>query len=432
MTIKYFIKKFIKKDIKPDHKILLENILSLFSLQGINYILPLISFPYLTRVLGPENYGLIAFALALVGYFQLLTDYGFNLSATRDISIYRNNNKEISKIFSSVTATKFLLMLISFIIMILIVFSFDIFRKDWLLYFFTFGIVIGNFLFPTYLFQGMQKMRYISILNMITTVIFTVSIFIFIRNTTDYIYVPLINSISSIIIGVMALKIAFKYFDLKFTIPSFKDIKFQMKSGWHVFISSVATSMYTISNTFILGLFVTNEIVGYYAVAEKIIRAALGLLGPISQSIYPYVNSIADKSKTEALDFIRKITPLIIIATFVLSLMIFLFADFLVNIFAGKNYNEAILLVRIMSFLPLIVALNNIFGTQTMLTFNYKKAFSQIILICSVLNIILAFILVPLYKDVGSSIAFVFTEILITILMFIYIEKKGLNVLGVK
>ncbi|HNS26312.1 MAG TPA: oligosaccharide flippase family protein [Methanobacteriaceae archaeon] len=89
-----------------DYQRILENILSLFSLQGLNYILPLVTFPYLTRVLGPEKYGLVAFALAFIGYFQILTDYGFNMSATREISIHREDEERVSRIYSSVLATK--------------------------------------------------------------------------------------------------------------------------------------------------------------------------------------------------------------------------------------------------------------------------------------------------------------------------------------
>ncbi|HML06463.1 MAG TPA: flippase [Methanobacterium sp.] len=424
-----FSKKILQNEA---YKRITTNIISLFSLQGFSYILPLITFPYLTRVLGPENYGLLAFALAFIGYFQILTDYGFNLSATREISINRKNEENLSKIFNSVMACKLILLILSFTLMTLIVFSVDKFRDNWLLYFFTFGLVIGNLLMPTWFFQGIEKMKYISILNTGTLTIYAVSIFLFIRSPSDYIFVPLINSIGAITIGIIALIIIKRNFNVNFHLPTIRSIKYQLVEGWHVFISTVAISFYTISNVFILGFFASPIIVGYFAVANSIITMTSGLLTPISQSIYPHISSLAINSKESAIKFIKKMTLLIGIFSFVLSLLIFLFSGTILHILAGTQYNESILLLKIMAFLPFIIALSNIFGIQTMLTFNYKKAFSRIILIASAINIILALYLAPLYQDIGISFAVVISEIFVTVTMFSYLKRRGINLMEFK
>ncbi|MEN6329402.1 MAG: flippase [Methanobacteriaceae archaeon] len=415
-----------------DYKRIFENILSLFSLQGLNYLLPLITFPYLTRVLGPDKYGLVAFALAFMGYFQILTDYGFNLSATREISINRHDEAKVSSIFSSVMATKSLLTLLSFFMVMVIVFSFERFRSDWLLYFFTFGLVVGNLLLPTWFFQGMEKMKYISILNMGITLIYTVSIFIFIRNTSDFIYVPLISSLGSIVIGIVSLILVHRYFNVNFILPTFADIKYQLQDGWHVFISTAATSLYSISNPFILGFFASNTMVGYYSVAEKIVRVVSGLFNPISQSVYPYISTLALKSKEEAISFIQKLTLLIGTLNFVLSLGIIIFAGFIIFIFAGTQYDQSVLILQIMAFIPFVVALSTTFGVQTMLTFNYKEAFSHIILISSVIHIILSVIMAYFFQAVGIAVAVLITESIVTISMYLYLRRKGINLLDLK
>ena len=414
----------------PTKKRLAENFFSLSVLQVVNYLLPLITLPYLVRVLGPEKFGLIAFAQAFIMYFAILTDYGFNLSATREISIHREERGKIKEIFSSVMMVKFLLGILSFIILGLILAFIPKFGNDWLIYIFTSGMVLGNILFPVWFFQGMERMKYITVLNIIAKGIFTVCIFIFIRKMADYLYVPLINSMGYLIAGGLSLRIVSKDFGIKFGLPTIETIKYQLKEGWHVFISTAAISLYTVSNAFILGLFTNNTIVGYYSAAERIIKATQGLLTPVSQTVYPYISKLVIESKERALDFIRKLVKVVGVGSFIISLLIFILAAPIVNIVLGTQYQQSIIVLQILAFLPFIIGLNNIFGIQTMLTFNLKRAFSKILESAGLLNITLALILTPLYQHIGVSIAVLTTEIFVTLSMFLYLQKNGIKILG--
>ncbi len=421
------IKKVLKKATTTrEKKILIENFFSLSFLQVAGYIFPLITLPYLVRVLGPSQFGLIAFAQAFVQYFVIFTDYGFNLSATRDVSIHRENPDKIANIFNAVMFIKILFSIISFVVLCLLVFLIPKIRSNWLIYVYTFGIVLGNILFPIWFFQGMEKMRYITLLNMTGKFIFTIAIFIFIKKQEDFIYVPLISSLGSIVPGIVSLWIVYNGFKVKFILPKLESLNYQLKEGWHIFVSTAAISLYTTSNTVILGFFTNNIFVGYYSAAEKITNTIQKLMGPISQSTYPYVNKLADQSKESALKFLRKTLVLMGGFSFILSIGIFIFADLIVNIILGNQFHESIIVLRILAFLPFIIGLSNVFGVQTMLTFNMKEAFSRILISGGIINILLALLLVPFFKHIGTAVSVLITEIFVTTYMFLFLSSKRL------
>jgi polysaccharide transporter, PST family len=412
-----------------DKKRLFENFLSLATLQGLNYILPLLTLPYLVRVLGPDNYGLVAFAQSFIQFFIILVDYGFNLSATNQIAIYRDNKKRVQSIFSTVMTIKLFFMIISFFILCSLILLFPKFQNNKLVYIVTFGMVIGKVLFPIWFFQGIEKMRYITILNIIAKTIFTIGIFLLVKQRSDILFVPLLNSLGTILIGFISLGMIKRTFGVNFVYPSWSDIKYQLKEGWHVFVSTVAISLYTVSNTFILGLFTNNTVVGYYTSAEKIINAATGIINPISQAIYPYISRLMSESREKGLIFIKKILLIVGGCTFLISLMIFVFTENIIDIALGDNYKQSIIVLKIIAFLPFIIGLSNIFGIQTMLNLGYKKAFSNILMLASILNIFLAIILTPAFKHIGTAFGVAISEFFVTLAMFMYLHSKGIKLL---
>lgn len=189
----------------------------------------------------------------------------------------------------------------------------------------------------------------------------------------------------------------------------------------------MAISLYTTSTIFILGLFTNNTVVGYFAAADKIVKAIKGLYAPVSQAIYPLISKKIHDDKQAGLMFIHQTTWLIGTIMFIFSTILLIFAEPIALILLGDEFKASILLIQIMAFLPFIVALSNIYGIQTMLNLGYKQAFSRILAIAAALGIGLSFILVPRFEEIGTAIILLLVEVFVTLVMFIFLKKKGLT-----
>jgi len=409
-------------------KRLTENFLSLSVLQALNYLLPLITLPYLVRVLGPEKYGLISFAQAFIGYFVILTDYGFNLSATREISINRENEEKVSEIFSSVMIIKFLLGILSFFILGLILLFIPKFKNDWIIYLFTFGTVLGNILFPVWFFQGMENMKWITILNVIARGIFTVLIFVFVHKESDYLNVAIINSLGSIIAGIISLIIVFKNFKVKFIFPKLESIKHQLKEGWHIFIAQVAISGYTYSRTFAVGLFTNNTITGYYAIAEKLMNVIQTFpLGSITQSLYPRISKIYTENKQKAINLMKRFQKFTILVYLIWLPIIYFLSPLLIKIIAGEPYPEVILAFRLL-LLAIFFINANAFRVNFLLISGRDNIYSRIHIIMGTIGLFLTFLMTYFFSFVGTATSIIIISFFVLILTIKYLLKENLKI----
>ena len=411
-------------------KRLFENFFSLSVLQGANYVLALVTLPYLVRVLGAEKFGLVMFAQAFIWHFIAVTDFGFNLSATRAVSLARDNAHQLSKIYSSVMLIKLGLTLLCFAIMSAIIFSFQKFSSDWQLYYLTFGIVVGQVLFPLWFFQGIEKMKYQTAINLSSKFIFTLMIFLFITKPSDYIYVPVLNSLGYISGGIIAVITVLKHFNIHFHIPTRKILKRQFKDGWYIFISQISISLYTTTNTLILGLVTNNTIVGYYTSVEKIMQAIKFAPNPVYQAIYPHCAQLAEKSREHASRFIRKINHYTWIFVVLGWIIIFANAQQIVSLVLGNEYLPAVPIFRIFSFLAIITPLSYLVFNVALLSFKLDKYFSAIYVSGAVTNFVLLFLFLTIIfpqQATGVALANVLTQATILSLGYITLNRHKIK-----
>ena len=412
-------------EIISESKKIFENFFSLSILQIADYVFPLITVSYLVRVLGPEKFGLLAFVQAFIHYFNVLTDYGFNLSATREISIYRNDRGKIAELFNSVMLIKVFLLVLAFSIMISIVFLFSRFRKNWILYFFSFGTVVGQTFFPVWFFQGMEKMRYITIFSVASRIFFTICIFIFIKDSSNYIYVPLINATGLCISAIFSLLLVVRKFGIYFTIPSMKLIKHIFVSGWHIFVSTLVINLYASSRVFMVGLLTNNKVTGYYAISEKLVKVIQAFpIVSVLRSMYPRLSSIFQQSPIKAYVLSNYLQWIVFIFYSIAIVFFFIFSGKIVHLVAGCECEEIILSFRIL-LLGVLAVNGNAFRVHFFLVSGRQDIYFRIHLLLSMVGIPLLFFLISSIGYIGAPISVVILEFLI--LLYSIYEMKGLE-----
>ena len=420
----------MKKFKRAENKKLYSNFISLSFLHAANLILPLITFPYMVRTLGIEIYGLVIFAQAFISYFSIIAEYGFNFSGTREISLTKNNIEELTTAYNSIMTARFILVIICFVVMAIIVFSFEKFSIHWELYFLTFGMVIGTMLFPTWFFQGMEKMKYITILSVSSKAIFTISIFLFVKSPSDYLLVPLLNSGGYIFVGIISIIIINVNFNIPFKIQKSINVWRHLREGYYIFISTISTNLYTTTTTVVLGLVTNTTMVGYYAIAEKALRIIVAIFSPFTQTIYPHIIQLAKNSFEETVIFLRRILNFTILISVFIWIFGFIFAEPLFHLLFSQNVNHSILIFRILSPLIIILPIASILFNVVLLPFKMDKYFSRIYMTGAILNLFVLGILLFVFKlsTVGAAVSLLICEFIITIYAAIVIQRNNIKV----
>lgn len=405
------------------------NAASVMSVQAASYILPLINIPYLLRVIGPEHFGLIAFSQAVMAYFVTLNDFGFNLSATRELAVHREDPVLRSELYSAVMTIKCSLCLLSFVILCALVHFVPRFHNNSPVFFASFGVVVGTLMFPQWFFQGIEKMYWISAVNLTANLIFTFGIYFLVRRPSDYLIAAIVQAGGKVLAGILGLIILFSTEHVKLSLPSWGQLRHRFADGWYLFMSSAAATLYTSSNAVVLGFVSGMTQVGYFSAAYKIFAAGQMLVSPMCQAIYPHVCALANRSSELAVAYLRKAMVVIGGLTLCGGLLVLLLAKPIITLAVGSKYLASVPVLQLMALTPFACAINNIYGTQGMLNFGMKRQYSRTIVISAFFNNL---ILIPLcywFKAPGAAASGLLTETFVTLVMGMMLYNHGIDLM---
>jgi PST family polysaccharide transporter len=404
------------------HKILIQNFSYLSALQIFNLLVPLITYPYLIRVVGKETYGLVVFVQAVIQYLVILVEFGFNISATKEISIYRDNKNKLSEIVSSVLLIKGIFFLFTVLILAVLLVTIPKVKGYETLFILSMWACLYSVIFPIWYFQGIEKMKYITYITLVSRLTFLGLIFVFIHSPADYLFIPIINGIGALLAGSGSLYIIFKKHRVKFKLQTVKNIKHYFKDSIPIFVSNVSIKLYVSTNKVIVGAFLGMAEVAYYDLAEKVTSILKQPQNILSQAIFPKI------SKEKNIDFVKKIFVYSLLINILLFIGVITGSKYIVLLLGGHDMLAAVWVLNILALTVPVIAMSNIFGIQLLIPFGFSKTFSKVIILSGIIYLIQAF---ALWATVGFSVINVSvitltTEMFVTTTMFYYTKKYKL------
>ncbi len=385
------------------YKSLIVNFNFLAILQLSTLLIPLLIYPYLIRVLGKELYGVIAYSHALIAYFLVFINFGFNISEIRELSICRSEKDKVSGIVSSVLTIKSTLLLISFLVLAVLIFFIPGIKKHQFLYFAYFGILIDGAIGLSFYFQAIEKMKYITYFSLASKLISVSFIIVLVNDPEDYILVPLLNSIGALTSCSFGLYVVFSKHRIKFFIPSFSVLRHHFIQSIPFFTSRFSVLVNSKTNALLIGSFIGYTEVAYYDLAEKVVEALKVPYKIINQVVFPNV------AKTKDILFVKRLLRIMILIYLIGYFFLFLGAEKIVLLLGGKDMLPAVSVLLFYGSILIIDLIVVFLGAPILLIMGHSKVYNYSIVLGSIsyflmVLILFAFDSIGIYQLIGVTI----------------------------
>jgi PST family polysaccharide transporter len=399
-----------------------ENLASLYGVHAFNYLIPLFTLPYLARVLGPEQWGALAFADAYARFVTLAIEYGFGLSATREIARIRDDAHARGRQLAGVFGAQLLLGAAALLVTVVLARCMPIFASHrWLLPG-AFFLAMGQGVAPMWYFQGIERVRLMGALWIFGRIAGAIGLLLFVRSQDDGPLALFILGTAPFLYLIGGLLVAYR--DTPFYWPSIGSGWEALNSGGTLFLFRAGGTLFSSLNVLLLGMFAPALIVAWFAGAEKLARAAVSVWGPINLVFYPRINHLMATDRKGAEHAARWSAWLMMAAGTGMGLFLFAFAPPLVKLALGPGFEPAARVLRVMAVLPPMIALSNLLGAQWMLALRLDKELNFIILGAGLVNVAGALTLGRAFQPIGMAVSLVIAEMLVVVGAYLFLRRR--------
>lgn len=362
---------FFFQDKLSRNKTVLANFSYLSLLQVFTILFPLLTYPYLLRVIGLELYGVIIFAQTIINYVSLVINFGFNMSGARDVAVYKEDKVRLSRIVSSTYLCKFILWIVCLIVYLSVISIVPFFRDYYWVYLLSFLLTLNELLLPIWFFQGIEKMKYITIVNLSARLLFVAAIFLFVREREDYLLVPFLNGIGAILAGGLSLYIVLGKENINLSVIPVKDLKSAYKESFPLFVSSLSTQIYVNVNKLVIGSFLGMSEVSIYDMADKVLHLMKLPISMMAQAVFPKI------SRERNIRFVNRVMFLVAGTVLLAYICVFIGSDWIVYLFTGEYMEEASIIMRLLGVSAILVSFNGFLGGNRLVPFGYSSVYMK-------------------------------------------------------
>lgn len=387
---------------------LVRNALSLWVVQFFRKALPLITIPFLTHQLGPDGWGRVAIFQSLAACVALLIEFGFELSATRQVARCRHSREDVAGVVAGVVGAQAMLAVGAVALVVAVRGWVPVLRDHPELLVFCLMLAVADGCNPVWYFVGIERIGVVAALEICCKSLTAVAIFALVRSPEGAVTVLALQALASLLS--MAVAMGIMYRGILFRRPSRGLISEALGGSWPMFLIRGAESLYTLGNAFILGLFVGPAMVGYFAAPEKITRALAGLLNPIRQALYPRLSKLMHTAPDQAMRLARIGISVTGLGGLAIGLVVFLFAPALIRIAFGAQFAPAVTVLRLLAVLPPLVSLTQSVAMQWLLPLGRERVVTRTVVAAGALNLLLALLLVPRLAHLGMAWAVICSE----------------------
>ena len=397
--------------------------------QLANFILPLLIMPLLISKVGSIGFGKIQFSYTFLLLLGFIVDFSHNITAPRDIAITGFKNRNIHGLVNRILTTRIFILLLVFMTLLALILFVPKFKGEYLMHLLGSTVFIGFALQTNWFYQGLEQMSFIAYANIIGKTATILLIITFINVNHDYVYVPFCFGIGNVISSLILLYIMKKRFKIKIRLIKIALILNEIRSEFPVFISNISIITYMNASTIFLGFYISDTSLGYYSIAERIMMASRQVLGVFSQVLYPRICKTILIGKKEVMHFMMKVYLPFITLVIAGCVILYFMSPTLIWIVSGKEIPESIKFLKMLSIVPLIVALN-IPAYQLLMAYDIKNGYAYIMIIGAILFIISCPIFINYYEANGAVITIIMIETLLTFSLYcsLYLNKNKLKI----
>ena len=399
------------------YRVQVSNFAYLSIVQFGNMILPLIVLPFLLNRLGIDNYGLFVFSQSIAAYFAVFIRFGFNTYATQQVSRFSENKSKLNEIFINVIFLELLFFLISIGVMLGYFYIFPVKYNE--VYIYSLIAAFIESLLPIWYFQGIERMKYITLINLIAKIISLICILFFVDNSLDYLIVPICYLIGSLTVLFISLFILMKHKVIKCNLPTLQSLFFYLKNSIVFVFSDLMAILKDKTNIMLLGTFVGMNAVAYYDLAEKIVWAFRSVFSNINIAFFPYF------SRNKRPEQVKQVILIIFIFSLLSYLFVCLFSDFIILSLSNENMLIIKDFLWIMAMYIIIASLSSSIGYFILIVNGHSKSFFYNMLISLISYLFICFFIYSLFDISIINLVIAYNlSILIELLHRIYLCGK--------